>query len=187
MCGKFFVDYDDEKAKKLIEEAFKNKRKKEYEQIHFFGGEVFPGMAVPVICKDGATLMKWGFPPLLADKKDHINIRSETAANLKTFSEAMISRRCVIPANAYYEWQRLDNKKIPYEFTLTDRELFYLAGLFSSDEKFAILTKEAIPKFMPIHHRMPVIIPEYLLNDWLSKSYSCMQESLIDLHEKVFK
>ena len=186
MCGRYYVDNDDPKFQKIVAAAIEKNKKKEYEQIHFKGGDLTPGMIVPVITNQGPTFMKWGFPSLLADKKAHINIRSENAANLKTFSQALKLYRCLIPASAYYEWQSNDAGKTAYLFNLPDNKLFYMAALASCpDDNFAIMTRAATDEIAFIHQRMPVIIPNHLLDDWLHHSPAAIQQAITYVENRI--
>ena len=169
MCGRFYVDPDEEEAQLLIKNA---KKKPRFEQLQFKGGEVFPGSIVPVKTKDGPEYMLWGFPTLFPQGRPHINARSESAEKLKTFSKAYRHSRCLIPASAYFEWLKTDTQKLKYRFYLQDRRLFYLAGIFS-DDQFAILTKAASTNLQHIHDRMPVVLPPHLQEPWLKNSDDC--------------
>jgi putative SOS response-associated peptidase YedK len=95
-----------------------------------------------------------------------INARSETVQEKPSFREALKKRRCIIPADGFYEWQRTATRKQPYFFHLGNNLPFGFAGLWdrwrSEDgeviESCAILTTEANELLRPIHERMPVIL-----------------------------
>ena len=119
-------------------------------------------------------LMKWGLIPSWAkDPKIGnrlINARSETAREKPSFWAAFKRRRCLIPADGYYEWKKLEKSKQPYYFQIPERPLFAFAGLWESwqdIETCTILTMEANPDIQAIHHRMPVILHPDLYNQWL--------------------
>lgn len=105
-----------------------------------------------------------------------INARSETAAEKPTFRAAMKYRRCLIPADAFYEWQVTPSGKIPHAIKMADEELFAFAGLWehwqggdgSELETCAILTTQANPMMAKIHERMPVIVAAADYEPWLS-------------------
>ncbi len=178
MCGRYYVDPDDPKIKKIVQAALE-KKQKEYQQLSFKGGDIYPGSVVPVITASGPVFMKWAFPASFPGAKDHINIRSETANKLKSFKASWQNKRCLIPASAYYEWQKLENKKIAYIFHLENQSLFYLAALYSEENQgFAIVTRESTSQFSFIHPRMPVIIAPALLDDWLFTSPSVVTEAV---------
>jgi putative SOS response-associated peptidase YedK len=126
------------------------------------------------------SFMKWGLVPAWAkDPKignRMINARSETAAEKPSFRTAFKRRRCLIPADGYYEWRKQGKKKMPAYIQHAERELFAFAGLWESwkkpDESWlhtcAILTTEANKKLRPIHHRMAVIIEPEDYELWLA-------------------
>ena len=170
MCGRYFIEISDEELLEIIAEAERNQTGR-YEAPLFLGGDIFPSAIVPVVTNTGARFMKWGFPNLAPDRPPLINAKSETAHTLRTFSDAMMQRRCLVPATAYYEWQDVGKKKKDkYEFALPEQGLFYMAGIFAPNNDFAILTRQATIEFMPIHDRMPVIIPRSHAREWLVDS-----------------
>ena len=184
MCGRYHIKISENELSKIIEAAKDATGSHSGEcSSSFSGGEVLPGNLAPVITYNNkACFMKWGFPSILESKAPHINARSETAANARTFSEAMTARRCIIPASAYYEWKAPDKKqKIKYEFTLQDRTLLYMAGIYSKDWRFAVLTRASTPEIAEIHDRMPVILPKSLISHWLNESPDVIDKALCDL------
>jgi putative SOS response-associated peptidase YedK len=124
--------------------------------------------------------MRWGLIPYWAKDMSigvkTINAVSETAAEKPTFREPMRNRRCLIPADSFYEWKKLGPKtKQPYNIGMADNGLFALAGLWdrwkSSDgktvESCTILTTEANALLKDIHVRMPVILDKSDYDEWL--------------------
>jgi putative SOS response-associated peptidase YedK len=117
----------------------------------------------------------WGFPNRFArpgEKRDSfINARIETAAEKPTFRGAFRERRCVIPADGFYEWSGPKGKKIPYWFHPAKGGLLPFAGLFETDPelRFTILTTSANSTVAPIHDRMPVILPPDSVGEWLER------------------
>ncbi|MDQ3802891.1 MAG: SOS response-associated peptidase [Acidobacteriota bacterium] len=117
-----------------------------------------------------ATFFKWGLVPRWA--KDPaignklINARSETVTEKPSFREAFTRRRCLIPADGFYEWQRAGGRKQPYFFKMRDWGPFGFAGLWERWEgeggevinSCTILTTEANDVLRPVHDRMPVIL-----------------------------
>jgi putative SOS response-associated peptidase YedK len=129
-----------------------------------------------------ARFMLRGFPCIISGKRPHINARSETAATSKTFSAAMASRRCLVPASGYFEWKTLGkNRKEKYGFRLPGMSPMYMAGIYSGDGRFAILTRDAAPGILEIHNRMPVILPKTLKGAWFGGSPGVLSEALTDL------
>lgn len=130
-----------------------------------------------VVERDGdrrLTAAIWGFRPFwLADdpSRSWINARAETAAASPAFGPALRRHRCVIPADAFYEWDRTVTPRQPYAIGPADGGLLALAGIWSSTRDAApttaILTTRPNDLVAPIHNRMPVILPPYLLDAWL--------------------
>ena len=121
------------------------------------------------------SALRWGLIPSwakdLAIGNRMINARSETVHEKPSFRSAFRRRRCLLPANGFYEWSRGPAGKQPYYFQMADQQPFCFAGLWEywqgseGDvvESCTILTTEANDQMRQIHHRMPVILlPERL-------------------------
>jgi len=123
--------------------------------------------------------LRWGLIPSWAEDKKIgarlINARAETAASKPSFRSAFRHRRCLVPADGFYEWQRLDGRKQPYYLRLRDDRPFVFAGLWetwtSPDgevvESAALLTTDANATVRPVHDRMPVILAPADYERWL--------------------
>jgi len=125
------------------------------------------------------SLMRWGLIPSWA--KDFsvaakmINARSETAGTKPAFRDPLKSRRCLIPADGFYEWQCAGKTKQPYCFELRNAEMFAFAGIWdrwkhpSGDwvRTCSILTTTANAVTSPVHDRMPVILDQDSYDQWL--------------------
>jgi putative SOS response-associated peptidase YedK len=124
--------------------------------------------------------MRWGLVPSWAKDEriglSTINARAEEAAAKPAFREALKKRRCLIPANAYYEWAQLGaKKKQPYAIALISGEPIAFAGLWESWHDtsnntlttFTILTTIPNEVMVPIHDRMPVIVAPKNYERWL--------------------
>ena len=125
------------------------------------------------------ALLRWGLIPSWS--KDPaignrlINARAETVREKPSFRNAFRRHRCLIPANGFYEWQRLERGKQPYFVRMRDERLFAFAGLWdrweSPDkgviESCTILTTVANAVLSTIHDRMPVILPRAEYARWL--------------------
>jgi putative SOS response-associated peptidase YedK len=128
-----------------------------------------PVLAVRVGAAGRASaLLRWGLiAPWAKDTKvAPINARAETAADKPTFRHAMRKRRCLIPADGFYEWAAVGGRKQPYCFRPWDERPWAFAGLSERWEgpdgpleSCAILTTEANELVRPVHDRMPVILP----------------------------
>lgn len=128
----------------------------------------------------GATFFKWGLVPSWAKDTSMgarlINARSETVAEKPAFRQAFKQRRCIIPADGFYEWQRTDGRKQPFFFHMRDERPFGFAGLWEKWEgeggrvvnSCTILTTEANEVLQPVHDRMPVILHPEDYELWLN-------------------
>ena len=140
-------------------------------------GEVRPTDVVPVIApnKNGIRTvypMKWGF----SGRSLLMNARSETAAVKPMFKDAWRRNRCIVPASWYFEWEHLrgnDGKMHTgdkYMIQPKDSAMTWLCGLYRIEEGlpvFVVLTREPGEEIRFIHDRMPLIMPEHLVNDWI--------------------
>lgn len=176
MCGRYTLTADAES----IQLAFKLDTVAGWLQPRY---NIAPSQQMPVISnRDPGQLsfMKWGLAPSWAkDPKigyRMINARSETAAEKPSFRRAFKRRRCLIPADGYFEWAKQGKKKRPMYITHAERDLFAFAGIWESwkrpDESWlntcAILTTRANEKIEPIHHRMTVILEPEDYELWLA-------------------
>ena len=124
----------------------------------------------------------WGmkfFDKRQNQEKNIINSRLETIQKKILFKESFEKRRCVIPANGYYEWLVKDNIKIPYFINIPDKEMIYFAGIWkyfnfkkSSMKVFSIITKPANNLLKEIHDRMPVTLSAEESKDYLDHNNS---------------
>ena len=128
------------------------------------------------------ALLRWGLIPSWS--KDPaignrlINARAETVRDKPSFRNAFKRHRCLIPANGFYEWQRLERGKQPYFVRMRNERLFAFAGLWDrwegpeegAIETCTILTTAANAVLAPIHDRMPVILPSTEYDRWLNPS-----------------
>ncbi|MCY4600882.1 MAG: SOS response-associated peptidase, partial [Acidobacteria bacterium] len=157
---------------------------------------VAPGQQIAAVRRepDGRRLamLRWGLiPGWAADPAiGHrlINARAETASSKPSFRGAFRSRRCLIPASGFYEWQRAGAVRQPYLIGRGDGRLLAFAGLWERwtvrrgatlggslaahepgdvIETCTILTTSANEAVAPVHHRMPVILPREAFEPWL--------------------
>jgi putative SOS response-associated peptidase YedK len=143
---------------------------------------IAPTQPVPVVRSGGQAqrldLLHWGLVPSWS--KDPaigsrlINARAETLTEKPSFRAAFRRRRCLIPADGFYEWQRLERKKQPYYFCRDDHQPFAFAGLWehweSADgelDSCTIVTTAANDLLKSIHDRMPVILQPEDYEQWL--------------------
>ncbi|MHB8897663.1 MAG: SOS response-associated peptidase [Thermoguttaceae bacterium] len=128
--------------------------------------------------------LRWGLVPGWAKDPSMgnrmINARSESAAEKPAFRAAFRRRRCLVPADGFFEWQRRGKMRQPYYIGRADERPFAMAGLWeswegpdhSSVETCTILTTEANGLLEPIHDRMPVILHDEACGEWLGSEPS---------------
>ena len=172
MCGRY--NFSKNSSSPMVQKVLENLQTR---QIEVKTGEVNPGDVAAVIASNRklepqAFGMKWGYQ--LPDGKLIFNARSETAAQKAMFADGMRQRRCLIPADSYYEWQKVGQGKQKYQIAPTDANGFFLAGIYRIEQGipvFSILTKEPVESISFIHNRMPVILPNEIIKDWLNPQY----------------
>ena len=179
MCGRFYVD---EGTAREIERVI---RGVDLRMQKMRTGDIYPSQSAGILtchnqqknplsagpaAENSPALelneMRWGFPQY-QKKGLLINARAETALERKTFRESVLHRRCVIPARQFYEW---DSDKNKVTFFREDRPVLFMAGFynrFQNEERFMILTTQANASVSPIHNRMPVVLDESELEDWV--------------------
>ncbi len=127
--------------------------------------------------KREAATMRWGLvPPWAKDPAaGFINARLETAATKSAFREAFSKRRCLVPANGFYDWKAQAGRKQPYYIHAANGELFGIAGLYEVCRRggeplttCTILTRPAVGAMRDIHDRMPAIIARADYGRWLA-------------------
>ena len=178
MCGRYRLS----RRKQLVEEYF-DTASEEPEWTPRYN--IAPTQPVPVIRQNPKeprrelSLMRWGLIPSWAKDSSAsammINARSETAATKPAFRDPLTSRRCLIPADGFYEWRRSGKVKQPYCFEVNDGELFAFAGLWDRwkdpsgqwIKSCSILTTTPNAVTSSVHDRMPVILDPDGYDLWL--------------------
>ncbi len=144
---------------------------------------IAPSQTVPVVRETGQgrelALLKWGLIPWWA-KDAHIgaqliNARAESLAGKPAFRDAYRHRRCLVPADAFYEWKPVAGRKQPYCIRLRDAGPFGMAGLWERwkdpngqlVESCTIVTVDANPLVAGLHDRMPLIVAPEAYDAWL--------------------
>ena len=178
MCGRYRLS----RRKQLVEEYFDSVSGDDDWNPRY---NIAPTQPVPVIRQNPKepvrelSLVRWGLIPSWARDPSAaaqmINARSETAGTKPPFREALKSRRCLIPADGFYEWQRTGKTKQPYCFEVNEGELFGFAGIWDSRrdpsgntvETCSILTTTPNTVTSAVHDRMPVILDPDNYDLWL--------------------
>ncbi len=146
---------------------------------------IAPTQPVPVVRQNPKepirelSLMRWGLiPPWAKDSSaaaSMINARSETVGTKPAFRDALKSRRCLIPADGFYEWQRVGKTKQPYCFEVGNAQIFAFAGIWDRWKNpsgnwmttCSILTTTPNTVTSAVHDRMPVILDPDSYDLWL--------------------
>lgn len=185
MCGRYSLS----KSKIALEERFQAEMLGDFKPRY----NIAPSQLVPVITSDspkGFSFFYWGITPEFAKNKPvsqkFINARAETVKEKASFKNAFQKRRCLVPADGFFEWKKLGKKtKIPYRFTLADEGAFAFAGIWEEYENefgennhtFLILTTNPNTLVSEVHDRMPVILKKEDEKKWLD-AYSSQEELL---------
>jgi putative SOS response-associated peptidase YedK len=159
-----------------------------------YNGAPTDRLAVVRLDRDGhrsLDLLRWGLIPYWAKDKSIgprcINAISETVATKPVFRDAFRQRRCLVPVDFFYEWQKTVRGKQPYAVGLADSSPMALAGLWErwkdrSDgvtlHTFSVITGAPNELVAPIHHRMPVILPRKAWRSWLGEDRAGAEELL---------
>ncbi|HEV8240558.1 MAG TPA: SOS response-associated peptidase [Thermoanaerobaculia bacterium] len=175
MCGRYSLSSTAE----LVRETFDVEESAELEPRW----NVAPTQEAPVVRRTPAatrrlSLLRWGLIARGATSVagGQINARSETVETLPAFRDAFRERRCLVPADGFYEWLKLEGQRHPFHIRRRDRRPFAFAGLWSRwqpkhelpIDSFTILTCPPSELVRPLHDRMPVILPPAAWEPWLS-------------------
>ncbi|MEM7444267.1 MAG: SOS response-associated peptidase [Pseudomonadota bacterium] len=152
---------------------------------------IAPTQDIPIVISDPngtvrLTSARWGLVPPWADGPAATplhNARGESVAAKPAFREAFSYRRCLIPANGFFDWQGAGAAKQPYRFSLVDGGLFSFGGIYSPWRRHdgtvvqtcAIVTTEANDTVRPICHRMPVMVGTEDHTGWLGSNRTAGQ------------
>ncbi|GAB3223149.1 SOS response-associated peptidase [Algoriphagus aestuariicola] len=177
MCGRYSLS----KSKAELEERFQAEMLVDFKPRF----NIAPTQLVPVITSDspkGFSFFYWGVTPDFGHNKPVaqklINARAESIHEKLSFRSSFQRRRCLIPADGFFEWKKLGKKtKIPYRFTLREDELFSFAGIWEeyetvsgeSQHTFLILTTSPNEVVEEVHDQMPVILNRQQEKKWLDK------------------
>lgn len=153
-----------------------------------------PSQTMPVVTENGLELMRWGLIPKWAkDEKigyKLINARSESVFEKPMWKGVITQKRCLIPANGFYEWQKRDDGKQPFFIHTKDNGIFSFAGIWETWKHdgtewntYSILTTEPNKEMTAIHNRMPVILHEDDEAQWLAADTREDIEALLNPYE----
>ncbi|MFD2246654.1 SOS response-associated peptidase [Pontibacter ruber] len=187
MCGRYSV-IPKAKGRSRVSRLLEN----HLQEAHY---NAAPSQTLPVVTNkqpDEIQLFSWGLQPFWAKDvksiKRSINARAETLTEKPSFRNLLKSKRCLVPADGFYEWMVMPQGKVPYRILLKNEALFSFAGLWdewldkNTEEvlhTYTIITTEANDLVKPIHDRMPVILSPEAEELWLNEHKA--QEDLLSL------
>ncbi|MBF9252503.1 SOS response-associated peptidase [Pontibacter sp. 172403-2] len=179
MCGRYSIISKKKESKGSIRAARLLKNAEVDNRYN-----VAPSQLLPVITNeapDELQFFSWGLLPHWAKEKNYkhktINARAETLTEKPAFRQLVNSKRCLVPADSFYEWRSSSAGKTPYRFLLKDEGLFCFAGLWDewADKEtgevirsYTLITTEPNELMRPIHDRMPVLLHPEEEGLWLS-------------------
>ncbi|MDX5442919.1 MAG: SOS response-associated peptidase, partial [Hymenobacteraceae bacterium] len=153
-----------------------------------------PSQALPVITSaepDKLQFFHWGLLPHWSKDREYkhkpINARAETLTEKPTFKSLLTQKRCLVPADSFFEWRSVGKTKKPYRIQLKSEELFTFAGLWDEwvdkqtgevEHTFTIITTTANEMVKPLHERMPVMLHPDEENLWLTDAGGANQTHL---------
>lgn len=152
--------------------------------------DLCPSQEVACIANSGNELSQlnatWGIKPSWS-KKLLINAQAETVDSKPTFRKAFQNRRCVIPCSGWYEWcSNNGSGKRKYLFELEEEQTIYMAGIWFEPTdreglpQLVTLTTEPTPECASYHHRMPLVLPDGAVRDWVqSNNLNCVSEIMM--------
>ena len=175
MCCRYWTDKSPE-LRAIVEEMNRSPLMDRWDAVTTYG-EIRPADVAPVVASNRAGArsvfpMKWGF----TGRTLLMNARSETAAEKPTFKEAWASHRCAVPASWYFEWEHLTDDRgrkrtgDRYKLRPAGGGLTWLCGLYRIENGlpvFVVLTRAPGDGIRFIHDRMPLILPEAHVGEWI--------------------
>lgn len=179
MCCRYYIDDESEQFRTIIEEMSRSPLLGKWKPAAAIktSGEIRPTDIAPVIAPNKAGSrtvfpMQWGY----TGRSLLLNARSETAAEKPAFREDWRRHRCIVPATYYFEWEhraarRSVTKTVSkYAIHPKDAAMTWLCGLYRIEggvPRFVVLTREPADTIRFIHNRMPLILPEEFLDEWI--------------------
>lgn len=135
-----------------------------------------PTIPAPVIMPDGSLrTMLWGFrlpiPGKPGKMRTVVNSREDKLEG-RTWNKSFRERRCIVPASAFYEWVEQRGKMVPLRVERPDLEMTWIAGIWREEEErgecFSMITTEPNGVLAPVHDRMPAVLTDEQIPDYLA-------------------
>lgn len=190
MCGRFQLSVKG----KHIKERF---NVEVFDELYKPNYNCSPSQKLPVITnveQNRLNYFRWGLIPSWAkDPKigyKMINTRAESITEKPSFKDTFKKRRCLIPANGFYEWKK-NEQKTPFRIFLKNEALFSMAGIWETRldsegrpiSTFSIITTAPNKLMKNIHNRMPVILPPELEDAWLNETNQQLLKQLLSPYD----
>lgn len=188
MCGRFTLAIS---AKQLSEYVMEKYQISDYQANEDFPKfNIAPSTDIISIIHDSKKYrigtLKWGFIPSFAKDESFqmINAKAESLFEKPSFKKAALSQRCVILADSFYEWDKVNKSNPPRRILTTDQKIFSMAGIWNTYIKedgskvhtVAIVTTHSNEMMSKIHERMPVILNKKGEDVWLNPSIKDQKE-----------
>ena len=162
----------------------------DFGEKHLVSGFSHPEL--PIVKQGSIELGEWGLVPSFVVKEDQardmqnktLNARADTIRERKSYKDAIVSQRCVLVVDGFFEWRHATNQKIPYYIYPNDGTVFYLGCIYNTwtdketgemKDTFSIITTEANPMMEFIHNskkRMPLILSKNDIKAWINPESS---------------
>ncbi len=171
MCGRSSLTKTEKELEERFKATFYSEDLERYNPLPNFN--IAPTHLHPVMTQDDPSALqffRWGLIPFWAKDMKFgaklINARIEGIEDKPSFRQAFAKRRCIVPFDGYYEWQKTPEGKIPYRIQLKNTEIFTIAGLYEhwkspegkQVDSFTLITKEANPSIRHLHDRQPLVL-----------------------------
>ncbi|EAY20424.1 putative ACR, COG2135 family protein [Trichomonas vaginalis G3] len=159
MCGRFALN-------RALTQLLANVNARRIQENGFQfnpSNNISPTNPAPILANQIIQLLKWG---IQTGSQPLINARSETV--VEKFNKDIMTRRCVIPADGYFEWNKQSQ---PYFFHKRNNELLFLAGFYTQHNEFVILTRDSVNDIKKVHPRMPIILSQDEIALWESPKF----------------
>ena len=187
MCCRYYIERDDPEIISILESVNRSPltgRFLEAGDTVITGGEIRPTAVVPTVASGQSGLprvfpMKWGFA--LPGLHPLFNARVETAPVKPSFRESWEKHRCAVPASYYFEWKHIPTRdgksRIADKYAIRPKGGLstWLCGLYRMENNlphFVILTREPTEAMREIHDRMPLILPQEYVSEWVNPQAS---------------
>ena len=182
MCSRYYIDDETSREIEKLLKLWSEKGGKEAargdlqpEIACLSPGDIHPAEIAPILSAQngrlGCKLQRWGFPGYAGSGKSGakiiFNARQESALEKPTFRDSILHRRLAVPAAQFYEWNQNKEKNTFYR---KDQPVMYLAGCYrccQDGEHFVILTTAANDSMKPVHDRMPLILEQEEVAEWI--------------------